>query len=262
MAVQKLAFGRQFLRVVNYHCTPAGAACNFERQLRFFRSHFVPAAPDDLDECIAGRWNAPKPGIVLTFDDGYRSNYDIAAPLLEKNGFRGVFFIPSAEVALTRGAADINFRSAGPDQPEPRLSWPECRDLAARGHTIGSHTRTHLRLSDDQSTESLNKEIAQSRVEIRRILGIDVRDFCWVGGEEWAYGKIAYQEVVRAGYTRAYMTNLFPVLPGSSPFWIQRTNIEADWPVAQAKLYLSGIMDIAYWPKRRRLHRKLMPSNR
>ena len=54
------------------------------------------------------------------------------------------------------------------------------------------------------------------------------------------------------------MTNLYPVLPGSSPIWIQRTNVEASWPIDQVKFYLSGVMDLAYAPKRRRLARKLL----
>ncbi len=54
------------------------------------------------------------------------------------------------------------------------------------------------------------------------------------------------------------MTNLYPVLPGSSPIWIQRTNVEASWPIDQVKFYLSGVMDLAYASKRRRLARKLL----
>jgi hypothetical protein len=91
-------------------------------------------------------------------------------------------------------------------------------------------------------------------------LGGPVEDFCWVGGEEWSYGAGAFAEIRRAGYRRVFMTNLYPVLPGSSPIWIQRTNVEASWPLADVRFYLSGVMDLAYAGKRRRLRRKLLAA--
>ena len=108
------------------------------------------------------------------------------------------------------------------------------------------------------SPEQLDDEISRSGVDIAARLGAAVEDFCWVGGEEWSYGSGAFAEIRRAGYKRAFMTNLYPVLPSSSPLWIQRTNIEADWPLDQVRFYLSGLMDLAYAPKRKRLANKLL----
>ena len=108
------------------------------------------------------------------------------------------------------------------------MTWEECRDLAARGHRIGCHGRTHVRLSDDLPPERLFDEITAAELDMAGRLGAPVEDFCWVGGEEWSYGRAAFDEIRRAGYRRAFMTNLWPVRPGSSPTWIQRTNVEAD----------------------------------
>lgn len=255
LAAQKAAFPQGFVRVLNYHATPAGSAAGFERQLAFYSGHFSPAGPGDIDRIIAGDWRGEKPGLLLTFDDGYRSNHDIAAPLLEKYGFRGCFFVPQAFVAESRSAADAAFARGDPLEPEPRMTWAECADLEARGHSIGCHTRSHVRLSDRLSAEQLADEITAAGRDIGERLGRRIDDFCWVGGEEWSYGTAAFAEIRRAGYKRVFATNLLPLSPGSSPLWIERTNIEADWSLAQVRFYLSGLMDIAYAPKRRRLRR-------
>jgi len=250
LAAQRLAWGSRFLRVLNYHGTPQSDAAGLERQLEFYREHFDPAQPADLDSCLAGRFEVSRPRLLVTFDDGYRSNHDVAAPLLEKHGFRACFFLPEAEIASDRAAADTAFAKTHDE--------PEVRALEARGHRVGCHTRTHVRLADDLPTERLADEITQAGRDIAGKLGHPVEDFCWVGGEEWSYGAGAFDEVRRAGYQRVFMTNLYPVLPGSSPIWIQRTNVEASWPIDQVKFYLSGVMDLAYAPKRRRLARKLL----
>ena len=257
LAAQRLAWGPHFLRVLNYHATPERDAAGLERQLDLYLEHFDPAEPGDLDACLDGRFSGSRPQLLITFDDGYRSNHDVAAPLLEKHGFRACYFLPEAEIASDRAAADAAFAAAR-DEPEPRMTWPEARALEARGHRVGCHTRTHVRLADDLTVERLADEITAAGRDIAGKLGHPVEDFCWVGGEEWSYGAGAFDEIRRAGYRRVFMTNLFPVLPGSSPIWIQRTNVEASWPIEQVKFYLSGVMDLAYAPKRRRLARKLL----
>jgi peptidoglycan/xylan/chitin deacetylase (PgdA/CDA1 family) len=257
LAVQHMALGPRFVRVLNYHDTPQRWADGLERQLGFYREHFDPATPDDLEACLDGRWTGRRPRLLITFDDGYRSNHDVAAPLLEKHGFRGYFFLPESAIASDRAAADAAFAVAG-GEPEARMSWPEVRDLEARGHRVGCHTRSHVRLADDLPAARLADEITQAGRDMAAKLGHPVEDFCWVGGEEWSYGAGAFDEIRRAGYRRVFMTNLYPVLPGSSPIWIQRTNVEASWPLEQVKFYLSGLMDVAYAPKRRRLARKLL----
>jgi peptidoglycan/xylan/chitin deacetylase (PgdA/CDA1 family) len=255
LAVQRLVYGKHYIRVVNYHATPDADA--LDRQLAYLARHFTPAEPADLEDCLAGRPVGDKPRLLLTFDDGYRSNYDVAAPIIERHGFRGWFFVPEGYIASDRSAADTDF-AARSDEPEARMTWDECRDLLARGHRIGCHTRTHIRLADDVPHDRLADEIGQAGRDMAAKLRAPVEDFCWVGGEERSYGANAYEEIRRAGYRRVFMTNLLPVLPGSPAEWIQRTNLEAGWPLDAVRFYLSGLMDLAYAPKRRRLARKLL----
>jgi peptidoglycan/xylan/chitin deacetylase (PgdA/CDA1 family) len=200
---------------------------------------------------LAGRRKADKPGLLLSFDDGYRSNYDVAAPLLEEYGFTGWFFVSSGRMGSRAGAS---YRG-GP--AEEFMDFNQLRDLHARGHVIGCHTHSHVRLVDELSTERLEDEIVASRGRLEAGLGSPIVMFCWVGGEEWSYGSGAARMISSTNYRYAFMTNLSVLCQNSDPLWLDRTNIESDWPLTRVRFYLSGVMDFAYAPKRARLRKKL-----
>src|ERR1043165_5233388 len=89
-SAQRAALGGTFIRAVNYHDTPARSATNLEEHLRWYAKRFTPVGHADLDRFLAtGEWGASRPGLIISFDDGLRSNYDVARPLLEKYGFPG-----------------------------------------------------------------------------------------------------------------------------------------------------------------------------
>ncbi len=75
-------------------------------------------------------WGQPLPEkpIILTFDDGYRDNYDNAFPLLRQYGFPATFFV------LTE--------VTGQDVPD-YMSWDQLREIAAAGMDVECHGRVH-----------------------------------------------------------------------------------------------------------------------
>src|SRR6266850_1822709 len=141
-----------YVRVVNYHGTPPEHSALLEEQVRFYAKHFCPVTLSDLDRFfLDGAWTAPKPGLVISFDDGFRSNYDVAAPILDRYGFTGWFFVPvgfiDAPIEHQQNFARahaIDFDQCSSDG-RLAMSWDEVRELATR-HVVGSHTRTHRRM--------------------------------------------------------------------------------------------------------------------
>jgi len=83
--------------------------------------------------------------IVLTFDDGNKSDITYVAPLLKRYGFGATFYI-------TEG-----FGAAG--DRERRLTWEEIKQLHEDGFEIGNHTGSHPNLI------SLNKEQILAQVK-------------------------------------------------------------------------------------------------
>lgn len=257
----QLMRGRVFIRAVNYHDVPPALAAGFENQLRHFAGHFSAVGYQDVRELIlTGRWRKPKPGLLLSFDDGLRSHAEVVAPLLERYGFVGWFFLPAQLLDVPplhqRAAAHESRVMVHPSNHDPRvfMRWADARHLAEQ-HVVGSHTLTHTRLQAGLPPERLHAEVAGSRELLTTRLEAPVSTFCWVGGEERNYSSDAAIMIKGSGYQLSFMTNSSLIRPGTNPLQLQRTNVEADDPLWLVRFQLSGLMDLAYTRKRRRVNR-------
>lgn len=67
-------------------------AHELDRQLAIMRLHFTPIALEDLLASLEGG-SLPRNPALVTFDDGYRECHDVALPILQRHGFRAVFFL-------------------------------------------------------------------------------------------------------------------------------------------------------------------------
>lgn len=114
-----------------HHLVPDGEACNemtitagrMEQDLQWLRDNgYHTVLPREL---AAGQALPEKP-VLLTFDDGYRSNYELLFPLLQKYQMKAVISI----IACMQELQADNF-----------ISWDMCREMNQSGLVeIGSHT--------------------------------------------------------------------------------------------------------------------------
>ena len=120
--------------------------------------------------------------VVLTFDDGNRSDITRVAPLLKRYGFGGTFFI-------TEGVGFTKDKKAF-------LTWDEVRKLHRMGFEIGNHTRSHPDVTR-LSTEQLAAEVEH----IERRCGehgiAAPKSFCYPG---WRHGGEAVKALSQKGY--------------------------------------------------------------
>ncbi|MBT22359.1 polysaccharide deacetylase [Candidatus Poribacteria bacterium] len=79
--------------------------------------------------------------VVLTFDDGNKSDFTYVAPLLNRYGFGATFYI-------TEG---LNFL----ENKEYYLTWEEVHQLHQSGFEIGNHTRHHKNVNSQTQEELL-----------------------------------------------------------------------------------------------------------
>jgi peptidoglycan/xylan/chitin deacetylase (PgdA/CDA1 family) len=260
--LDRLARRGPYVRGVNYHHVPASRAESFEQQLRWFASRFVGVGPKELGDLQAGHWPHAKPGILLSFDDACRTHAEVVAPLLEKHGFTGWFFVPSAfcdvpEPEQRNWARDHAISAWAPlDDPRLGMRWDQVRELSLR-HVIGSHTRDHVRLAERLGEAELRQQVADDKRRLERETGQPVQAFAWVGGEEWSYSVEGVRAVADAGFRFAFGTNCAPFRPGDDPLRIERTNLEAGYPLSLVRFQISGLMDRVYARKRDRLAERL-----
>ena len=89
------------------------------------------------------------------------------------------------------------------------------------------------------------------------MLGRTVDAFAWVGGEEESYSVDGLRAIRSAGFCYAFGTNNVPLRQWGDALWIERTNLEASYSLDLVGFQLSGLMDLAYRRKRRRLRTAL-----
>lgn len=251
-ALAKSPFAGRTVRVLLAHATPDACADNFRRQLDYLAKNFelitfetFKALASDPGKTLS------RPGALLTFDDGFESNYSVGAKMLEDVGARGVFFVVPGFVLSPRerSAAFVSERlRADPSVDSVAAGPAQLKELADRGHTIGNHTHSHPRLSETP-TDQLAHEILDSAAIIESWTGRPCEAFAWTF--TWnAITKPAY-DVIRARFPY-----IFSPCPGlvragpQTPGLIWRTNLEASADLSTCRFMASGLGD-PVWAARR-----------
>ena len=100
---------------------------------------------------------------IITFDDGYKSQFTSAKPILDHYGYRASFFLVCNFIGKTaeemNSSSIVNFVGKGVEQ----MSWQDIMTLYKHGHQIGAHTMDHLRDLTSMSNSELDYEIGQSK---------------------------------------------------------------------------------------------------
>lgn len=117
---------------------------------------------------------------LLTFDDGYSSDYEIVFPTLQDAGIRAVFFL-------------ITGRVGSPGY----LSWEQVREMRRHGMEFGSHGLTHAKMTALDKRQAMD-ELTRSRQEIEHHLGEEVTVFSFPYGY---YDANLIKLALGAGYT-------------------------------------------------------------
>ena len=245
----------QIVRVLFLHHTPAEEAQRFREQLAFLRHHFNVIDFEMFKRVCAGTAALPdeRPAAMLTFDDGIASNYEVAAPLLEEAGMRGVFFVVPHFSMRTGDAARafylerIRNRAPGLTAMTPA----QIRELAERGHTIGNHTLTHARLSISPAAE-YEAEILQSAEIIESWIDRPVEAFSW---------PLLWNAITPAAYELIVGRHPYCFTPCSgrmdlqidSPALVWRTSVESSYDLSEFKFKCSRLADYISSRRRRRL---------
>lgn len=245
------------------HCTPNRCANNFEKQLIFYKKHYQSVNEYDLNLFFTARvWNHDKPGLIVSFDDGLRSNFDYAFPLLNKHGFCGWFFVP-VNFINTNSDYQNEFMKQNAirsdeiyDDGRFAMNEFELIQLFTNNHVLGTHTLSHYRFENNDSVLKLFEEINDSKTQLEVITKQHVSSFCWVGGELEHYTNSAHSMIKETGYSYSFMTNSFPIKFNTDRLQIQRTNIESSFSFAHTLFCISGFYDLLYYWKRLKLSKK------
>jgi peptidoglycan/xylan/chitin deacetylase (PgdA/CDA1 family) len=216
----------------------------FIEHMEVLRQHYPVLG---LSEAVAalrtGRYLGPNV-VVITFDDGYADNHDVAAPILEHFGLPATFFVTAGLIETTRR---FDHDAASPHR-FANLTWEQIRSLAARGFEIGSHGMSHRNLARCPREEA-QAEIVQSREILREKLGTPPRSFAYPFGGPRDITSEVLGEIRAAGFdlvTSAYGgVNMGRLDPGN----VLRVGISDTFDVLAFRAKIEGIALQNIWSR-------------
>ncbi|MBD2699123.1 polysaccharide deacetylase family protein [Spirosoma sp. BT702] len=160
---------------------------SFKEQMQMLAdSGYHTVLPDQVYAYLATGAKLPSKPVMITFDDGDLDQYETAAPILEKHGFKGAFFIMT--VAIGRRGK------------QPYMDKMQIKDLSDRGHTIGAHTWDHHNVKKYQG-DDWKIQIEEPKAKLEAITGKPVKYFAYPFG---LWNKQALPELQKRGYAAAF----------------------------------------------------------
>jgi peptidoglycan/xylan/chitin deacetylase (PgdA/CDA1 family) len=213
------ARGYQTVPVLTYHhfgkdctspyCMPIDV---FDQQMRYLKENgYRVISLAKLLDFVQYRHTIPKKSLVIAIDDGNRSAYKIAYPMLKKYGYTATLFIYTDFVGVSKGA----------------ITWGQLREMKAAGFEIGSHTKSHSDLTKQREGESNAAYMARVKSELlvsKRLLDKELRqDTIYLA---FPYGR--YNERVLAISEQVGYKLGFSVRRGGNPFFADPLRLKRD----------------------------------
>lgn len=112
--------------------------------------------------CDDGSISLPQNPIIVTFDDGYLSNYEIAFPILKELSIPATIFVVTDTVGAIAGEGKVN---------NSHFTWEQAKEMEDSGLIeIQSHTVSHEKMTSIDVGEAV-RQIRKSKHDIEVNLG-------------------------------------------------------------------------------------------
>src|SRR5256885_4087606 len=208
----------------------------FEVQMKELKDKGITViSMQDLLAWKRGEKNIPPRCAVVTFDDGYKSQYEVAWPVMKKYGYPFTMFI------YTEGVRGGSLGGGG------AITWEQLADMRDNGVDIEAHSATHqdlreghtitlaspggkktrTKLTGPQYEQWVRNEVVGSKELLEQRLGIKVNCFAVPFGN---YNEHVTDLARNAGYEAMFTVYGQPITFTSPMDSIGRYAIEATKP--------------------------------
>jgi peptidoglycan/xylan/chitin deacetylase (PgdA/CDA1 family) len=158
----------------------------------------------------------PASAVSLTFDDGFASVVEEAAPVLLARGLAGTVFCVAGHLG-----GQNDWPSNPPHGPRVRLApAADLAELTARGFEVGGHGTEHAPL-DHANERTARREVTDGRRALESAVGTAVSTFAYPYG---ALPSPAARAAVAEAYAAACTTRIGRVQPGDDRLALPRVD--------------------------------------
>lgn len=171
-----------------YHGALTLSPHEFDAQMAYLKkAGYTSITPNQLVDYLENNAPLPSNPVLITFDDGYRDNYHIAYPILQKYNLTATIFLVTDFM----------------DTDKHYVTWAEVKEMQEHGINFASHTLSHAILTKE-SDESLRAQLVKSREALEYHLKQKVEYLAYPGGY---YDKRVIAMAKEAGYRAAFTIN-------------------------------------------------------
>lgn len=184
---------------------------DFEEQIKYLKdNNFYFPTWDEVEEYIDGKIKLPEKSIVLTFDDGDDSFFELAVPVLQKYDVDGTIFVITSW---------YGYRA---NEKQKNVIYESHSDNMHEGGANGKGVM--LSWSDEKIKEDLNNS--------NKTLGGNATVFCYPFGH---YNDNAIELLKETGYKLAFTTEAGRVKKGSNKYALPRVRMSKYITLSQFK---------------------------
>lgn len=210
------------LRVLMYHKLDASKAdfltvtiAEFEKHIDYLvdqNYHFISLS--EFLELLNSKQKLPDRSVMLTFDDGYQSNFEYLLPVLKKHNLKAAVFLPVLFIGKT---------NTWDNESDPIMSY-ETLKLAQPYFEYGLHSYAHHNMAE-MTKEELESDIKNCLSELKanqlQVLPVIAYPYGSYLKQDFAF-EIVTKLGIRAAFRIGNKVNVFPV---SNKFLLKRIDM-------------------------------------
>lgn len=213
---------------------------DFEKQMCYLADRRLAVSLSEFEEFVSGKTKLRPGAVLVTIDDGFRSLYTTALPILRHYAIPAVAFVTTGLVRA--GGA----KSVVAPTPEDYLTWDELEVLLESGVAIGSHGWTHQSLGHMSDPEIAEQAVLSFKMLEQR-LGCPKIAFAYPFGTRADFNARTAEILRRTGYSCAFTSQHGPIQSRMEPFCLPRVKVEGGETLWLFRLLVRGGLDNWCW---------------
>ena len=259
---------KNIIRILVYHHVEKKDFKKLSNQLKNLKKNWNFISPKQFENHLNKKDILRGRNLLVTFDDGFKSNFFVEKEVLDRLKIKAIFFVPSDFIkfnSIKKSQKFLNNNILDHIKPKDfkklrNMTINDLRILLKKGHEIGCHTKTHANLGQINDISELKEEIIKSSKILKNVLKKNIKHFAFSYGN---YKSMNYKSLKIAFKNYEY---IYSCLRGNNfnnynKNLIKRDTVYLDSSNDLLKIFLFGFVDFKYFFQLKKLNNKIIKMN-